>query len=87
MAVLNFDGRQRGAFTKSFKQYVSPRVGLGRINDGRATGLTRASIGTKRRAKARRFVFWLTIHFDALNIVTPAAPPAAVPLARVACCC
>ena len=36
MAVLNFDRRQRGTFNKSFEQYVSTRVGSGRINGGRA---------------------------------------------------
>ena len=36
MAVLNFDRRQRGTFNKSFEQYVSIRVGPGRINGGRA---------------------------------------------------
>jgi lytic murein transglycosylase len=36
MAVLNFDRRQRGTFNKSFEQYVSTRVGSGRINIGRA---------------------------------------------------
>jgi len=35
-AVLNFDRRQRGTFNKSFEQYVSTRVGAGRINGGRA---------------------------------------------------
>jgi lytic murein transglycosylase len=35
-AVLNFDRRQRGTFNKSFEQYVSTRVGSGRINTGRA---------------------------------------------------
>jgi membrane-bound lytic murein transglycosylase B len=35
MAVLNFDRRQRGTFNKSFEQYVSTRVGPGRINTGR----------------------------------------------------
>ena len=34
-AVLNFDRRQRGTFNKSFEQYVSTRVGAGRINMGR----------------------------------------------------
>src|ERR1700716_696440 len=34
-AVLNFDRRQRGTFKKSFEQYVSTRVGAGRINMGR----------------------------------------------------
>jgi lytic murein transglycosylase len=36
MAVLNFDRRQRGTFNKTFEQYVSTRVGPGRINTGRA---------------------------------------------------
>jgi lytic murein transglycosylase len=36
MAVLSFDRRQRGIFTKTFEQYVSTRVGPGRINGGRA---------------------------------------------------
>jgi lytic murein transglycosylase len=36
MAVLAFDRRQRGTFNKSFEQYVSTRVGAGRINGGRA---------------------------------------------------
>jgi lytic murein transglycosylase len=36
MAVLNFDRRQRGTFNKTFEQYVSTRVGPGRINMGRA---------------------------------------------------
>jgi len=35
-AVLAFDRRQRGTFTKTFEQYVSTRVGPGRINAGRA---------------------------------------------------
>jgi lytic murein transglycosylase len=35
-AVLAFDRRQRGTFNKSFEQYVSTRVGAGRINGGRA---------------------------------------------------
>src|ERR1700712_5323574 len=34
MGVLSFDRRQRGTFNKSFEQYVSPRVGAGRINGG-----------------------------------------------------
>ena len=34
-AVLAFDRRQRGTFNKSFEQYVSTRVGPGRINIGR----------------------------------------------------
>jgi lytic murein transglycosylase len=36
MTVLNFDRRQRYTFNKSFEQYVSTRVGSGRINTGRA---------------------------------------------------
>ena len=34
--VLAFDRRQRGTFKKTFEQYVSTRVGSGRINGGRA---------------------------------------------------
>jgi len=34
--VLAFDRRQRGTFNKTFEQYVSTRVGPGRINAGRA---------------------------------------------------
>ncbi|MDB5628309.1 MAG: lytic transglycosylase, partial [Tardiphaga sp.] len=33
-AVLSFDRRQRGTFNKTFEQYVSTRVGAGRINMG-----------------------------------------------------
>ncbi len=35
-AVLAFDRRQRYTFQKTFEQYVSTRVGAGRINGGRA---------------------------------------------------
>ena len=35
-AVLAFDRRQRGTFNKTFEQYVSTRVGAGRINGARA---------------------------------------------------
>jgi lytic murein transglycosylase len=35
-AVLAFDRRQHGTFNKTFEQYVSTRVGSGRINGGRA---------------------------------------------------
>jgi lytic murein transglycosylase len=35
-SVLAFDRRQRYTFNKSFEQYVSTRVGSGRINAGRA---------------------------------------------------
>ena len=33
-AVLSFDRRQRGTFNKTFEQYVSTRVGPGRIKIG-----------------------------------------------------
>src|SRR5213596_2136099 len=33
-AVLAFDRRQRGTFRKSFEEYVSTRVGTGRIKRG-----------------------------------------------------
>jgi lytic murein transglycosylase len=36
MTVLSFDRRQRYTFKKTFEQYVSTRVGPGRINGGRA---------------------------------------------------
>jgi lytic murein transglycosylase len=36
MTVLNFDRRQRYTFNKTFEQYVSTRVGSGRINGARA---------------------------------------------------
>jgi lytic murein transglycosylase len=44
MAVLNFDRRQRGTFRKTFEQYVSTRVGPGRINIGRQMLLRHASL-------------------------------------------
>ena len=43
-AVLSFDRRQRGTFNKSFEQYVSTRVGAGRINIGRQMMLRHASL-------------------------------------------
>src|SRR6267154_2403760 len=43
-AVLSFDRRQRGTFNKSFEQYVSTRVGPGRINTGRAMMQRHASL-------------------------------------------
>src|SRR6059058_5538444 len=43
-AVLSFDRRQRGTFNKSFEQYVSTRVGPGRINIGRAMLQRHASL-------------------------------------------
>ena len=44
MAVLNFDRRQRGTFRKTFEQYVSTRVGPGRIRNGRAMLQRQASL-------------------------------------------
>jgi lytic murein transglycosylase len=44
LAVLNFDRRQRGTFRKTFEQYVSTRVGPGRINIGRQMLLRHASL-------------------------------------------
>ena len=43
-AVLAFDRRQRYTFNKSFEQYVSTRVGAGRINTGRAMMQRHASL-------------------------------------------
>ena len=43
-AVLAFDRRQRGTFNKSFEQYVSTRVGPGRINIGRQMLLRHGSL-------------------------------------------
>ncbi|MEA2897573.1 MAG: hypothetical protein QOJ84_3188 [Bradyrhizobium sp.] len=43
-AVLSFDRRQRGTFNKSFEQYISTRVGAGRINGGRAMLQRHASL-------------------------------------------
>jgi lytic murein transglycosylase len=43
-AVLSFDRRQRYTFNKSFEQYVSTRVGAGRINGGRAMLQRHASL-------------------------------------------
>ncbi|MDF3813269.1 MULTISPECIES: lytic murein transglycosylase [Rhodopseudomonas] len=42
--VLQFDRRQRGTFDKTFEQYVSTRVGAGRIKAGRAMLLRHASL-------------------------------------------
>jgi membrane-bound lytic murein transglycosylase B len=51
MAVLAFDRRQRYTFNKSFEQYVSTRVGSGRINGGRAALLSsiEAKFGVPRQ--------------------------------------
>jgi lytic murein transglycosylase len=43
-AVLSFDRRQRGTFNKTFEQYVSTRVGPGRIQTGRNMMLKHASL-------------------------------------------
>ena len=51
MAVLNFDRRQRYTFNKSFEQYVSTRVGAGRINGGRAKLLRHASLLSRIEAR------------------------------------
>jgi lytic murein transglycosylase len=51
MAVLNFDRRQRGTFNKTFEQYVSTRVGAGRINGGRAMLQRHAALLSSIEAK------------------------------------
>ena len=50
-AVLNFDRRQRYTFNKSFEQYVSTRVGPGRINGGRAMLARNAALLSKIEAQ------------------------------------
>jgi lytic murein transglycosylase len=50
-AVLAFDRRQRGTFKKSFEQYVSTRVGPGRINGGRAMLQRHAALLSSIEAK------------------------------------
>ena len=50
-AVLNFDRRQRYTFNKSFEQYVSTRVGPGRIATGRAMMLRHASLLSRIEAR------------------------------------
>ncbi|MBR0753040.1 lytic murein transglycosylase [Bradyrhizobium jicamae] len=49
--VLAFDRRQRGTFTKTFEQYVSTRVGPGRINAGRAMLQRHAALLSQVEAK------------------------------------
>src|SRR5579862_4489078 len=49
--VLAFDRRQRGTFTKTFEQYVSTRVGSGRINGGRAMRRRYADLLSRIEAK------------------------------------
>src|ERR1700693_758953 len=51
MAVLNFDRRQRYTFNKSFEQYISTRVGSGRINGGRAAMQRHAALLSSIEAK------------------------------------
>src|SRR3984957_19644086 len=51
MSVLNFDRRQRYTFNKSFEQYVSTRVGSGRINGGRAMLQRNAALLSSIEAK------------------------------------
>ncbi len=50
-AVLNFDHRQRYTFNKTFEQYVSTRVGPGRINGGRAMLQRNAALLSSIEAK------------------------------------
>ena len=50
-AVLNFDRRQRYTFNKTFEQYVSTRVGSGRINTGRAMLQRNAALLSRIEAK------------------------------------
>ena len=50
-SVLNFDRRQRYTFNKSFEQYVSTRVGAGRINGGRAMLQRHAALLARIEAK------------------------------------
>ena len=50
-AVLNFDRRQRYTFNKTFEQYVSTRVGSGRINSGRAMLQRHAALLSSIEAK------------------------------------
>jgi lytic murein transglycosylase len=50
-AVLNFDRRQRYTFNKSFEQYVSTRVGSGRINTGRIMLQRNAALLSRIEAK------------------------------------
>src|SRR3984893_191122 len=51
MGVLAFDRRQRGTFNKTFEQYVSTRVGAGRINGGRAMLQRHAALLSSIEAK------------------------------------
>src|ERR1700684_896573 len=51
MSFCNFDRRQRYTFNKSFEQYVSTRVGAGRINGGRAMLARHAALLSSIEAK------------------------------------
>ena len=53
-AVLAFDRRQRGTFNKTFEQYVSTRVGPGRINIGRQMLQRHGSLLSRIEQKYRR---------------------------------
>ncbi len=53
-AVLAFDRRQRGTFNKSFEQYVSTRVGPGRINWRPADAAAACRAAVAHRAEVRR---------------------------------
>ena len=59
-AVLNFDRRQRGTFNKTFEQYVSTRVGAGRINMGRQMlrGTPRCWRGSSSSSGCRGRSWW-----------------------------
>ena len=50
-AVLAFDRRQHATFRKSFEEYVSTRVGPGRINGGRALLARHAALFTRIEQK------------------------------------
>jgi lytic murein transglycosylase len=51
MGVLRFDRLQHGTFRKTFEQYVSTRVGAGRINGGRAMLQRHAALLSQIEAK------------------------------------
>ena len=53
-AVLAFDRRQRGTFNKTFEQYVSTRVGPGRINMRPADAAASRRAAVADRAAVRR---------------------------------
>ena len=51
-AVLTFDRRQRGTFNKTFEQYVSTRVGAGRINMGPADAAASRGAAVEHRGSS-----------------------------------